>query len=138
MAKMIDVTPRRLAQLAAQGIVPRERRGRYHPVKVVQGYIRFLRDRTPMESVGAEKMQSAKLRKVEASARREELALLREERELVPIESVKSVWTRIAGDLRNRINNSDLRPDQKRDFLRPIYQIRDEEYYKGNDRSGRN
>jgi phage terminase Nu1 subunit (DNA packaging protein) len=44
MAKFIDVTPRRLAQLVQEGVVERAERGRYNPFVVTVAYIRWLRD----------------------------------------------------------------------------------------------
>lgn len=43
IADLLDITPRRLQQLAKDGFIPKNRRGKYPLVGSVQGYIRYLR-----------------------------------------------------------------------------------------------
>lgn len=45
IAKLLLLTERRVQQLVAEGVLPKGERGRYELVPVVQGYIRYLRDR---------------------------------------------------------------------------------------------
>jgi phage terminase Nu1 subunit (DNA packaging protein) len=46
MAEMLQLSPRRLQQLATEGIIPKISRGRYELAPVVQAYINYLRERT--------------------------------------------------------------------------------------------
>jgi phage terminase Nu1 subunit (DNA packaging protein) len=46
IAKLLDLTPRRVQHLANEGVIPRAEKGRYELVPAVQGYIRYLRERT--------------------------------------------------------------------------------------------
>lgn len=43
IAKLLDITERRVHQLVKEGILPRASRGNYELVPCVQGYIRYLR-----------------------------------------------------------------------------------------------
>ena len=43
MAKLLDITPRRLSQLVEMGVMPKEGRGKYPLVLCVHAYIRYLR-----------------------------------------------------------------------------------------------
>lgn len=45
IAKLLMLTDRRVQQLVTEGVLPKAERGRYELVPVVQGYIRYLRDR---------------------------------------------------------------------------------------------
>lgn len=45
MAKILDISTRRLNQLVGLGVLSREERGRYDPIKTTVTYIRYLRDR---------------------------------------------------------------------------------------------
>ena len=45
IAKLLDLTDRRVQQLANDGVIPRAERGRYDLIATVQGYVRFLRER---------------------------------------------------------------------------------------------
>ena len=44
LAKLLDLTERRVRQLSAEGVIPKAARGRYEVVGAVRGYIRYLRD----------------------------------------------------------------------------------------------
>lgn len=44
MARLLSLTPRRLQQLAKDGVIPKASRGRYELVPVVQGYVKYLQD----------------------------------------------------------------------------------------------
>ena len=46
ISKLLDLTPRRVQHLANEGVIPRAEKGRYELVPAVQGYIRYLRERT--------------------------------------------------------------------------------------------
>ena len=46
MVEMLLLTPRRLQQLATEGIIPKAARGRYELAPVIQAYINYLRERT--------------------------------------------------------------------------------------------
>ena len=45
ISKLLDLSPRRVYQLANEGVIPRAEKGRYELVPAVRGYIRYLRDR---------------------------------------------------------------------------------------------
>lgn len=45
MAQLLQITPRRVQQLAAAGVIPKSQRGRYDPKAVLQSYRRFLQTR---------------------------------------------------------------------------------------------
>ena len=46
IAKLLDLSDRRVQQLTREGVIPKAERGRYELVPAVQGYIRYLRDRS--------------------------------------------------------------------------------------------
>ena len=54
IAKLLDLTERRVNQLAKDGVLPKSARGRYELVPVVRAYIRFLREKTVNTDVGAD------------------------------------------------------------------------------------
>ena len=86
MARLIDVSPRRLQQGVQEGIVPKSlRRGRYEPIKVTQAYIRFLRDRvqSPIESNG--EWAAERLGKIRAERELLEMELTKERQQLIHV-----------------------------------------------------
>ena len=67
MAKLVDLSPRRLQQLVQEGVIPKcEARGRYNPVAVTQSYIRFLRDRVQSPELSDFEFYAARLGKLKA------------------------------------------------------------------------
>jgi len=76
VARLLDITPRRLAQMAREGIVPLPDRGRYDTARCVRGYIKFLRGEM------GERLE-AKLRRETAMADRAELEVARTKGELI-------------------------------------------------------
>jgi len=44
MAKLLDLSERRIQQLSREGIIPKSQRSRYELVGSVKGYIHYLRD----------------------------------------------------------------------------------------------
>lgn len=105
MARILDMTPRRMNQLVSEGVLFREERGRYNPLKNVVAYIRYLRDRkSPM--AGEEDDQTVK-RELTA-ARRDEIRQNIEvtARLRIPAEMVEETWSKcfdnIAGILKSR------------------------------------
>lgn len=91
MATLIDVSPRRLQQLAAEGILPRETRGRYNPFKVTPAYIKSLRDRK--DGIDESGISEASARKALNIARCAEIELGMEvtRKERIPIEILNDV-----------------------------------------------
>lgn len=60
LAALLMVTPRRLQQLANDGWFDRPAHGRYHLVKTVQGYVRYLKDGTRDQNRGNEQARLAR------------------------------------------------------------------------------
>ena len=88
MAKFIDVSPRRLRQLAEEGIVPKTGRARYSPFEVTVSYIRFLRDRVQSPEASDSEFFAAKLAKLKSEREQIELQnqIIRKER--IPVDDI--------------------------------------------------
>lgn len=71
ISKILDMSPRRVQQLAKAGIIPRSRRGNYDFVPSIQAYIRYLRAELAMYSGGANHGLTEELHE-EAAARERE------------------------------------------------------------------
>lgn len=64
LAALLDVTPRRLQQLATEGWFARPERGRYQLVATVQGYIRYLKEGSKNQQRGSEQARLARAQAV--------------------------------------------------------------------------
>lgn len=103
IAKLLELTERRVYQLAAQGVIPRTPKGRYELVPAVRGYVRYLRDRAINADVkdGEEGDHKKRLTKARADIAEMEAERLRES--LVPVENVERVWIEAASNVRARL-----------------------------------
>lgn len=45
IAQFLNITPRRVQQLASEGVIPKGKHGQYHFVGAVRGYIKYLQQR---------------------------------------------------------------------------------------------
>jgi len=101
LAQLLDITPRRLQQLAREGVIPRDQRGRYDLVGVVQGYVRYLRSRAIAGDV-AGGTPADKERLVKAKADIAEMEADRMRGNLVPADEADEAWQPVAMAVRQR------------------------------------
>ena len=94
-----DLTPRRVQQLAQEGVIPKADRGKYPLVPCVQGYIRYLKDRAEGRRVVSE-LDQARLEKEQLEVRRRQLELAQTEGGLISIDDHRSVVEKISGAFR--------------------------------------
>ena len=104
IAKLLLLTERRVQQMTKDGVLPRVGRGRYEIVPVVQGYIRYLRDRTVGgDLTGGENLANAKGRMVQARARIAETEADLLDGSLLQRAAVETAWERVLVALRMSI-----------------------------------
>ena len=100
ISKLLDLTPRRVQQLSKSGVIPKSARGRYELVSAVQGYIRYLRDRSI--EAGIISIDVARQRKTAAEAELAEIELAKARAAVVLIDDVARQWESILGGVRTR------------------------------------
>lgn len=88
IAKLLMLTETRVQQLVNEGVIPRTGRGRYELAPVVQGYIRYLKDRSVGKDIPGDQMATIKQRLYLARAEQAELDIARARQELVPAEAL--------------------------------------------------
>jgi phage terminase Nu1 subunit (DNA packaging protein) len=103
ISKLLELSDRRVYQLAAQGVIPRTPEGRYELVPAVRGYIRFLRDRAINADVKEGEEGDHKKRLTKARADIAEAEADRLKGELVSVEHVARVWVEAAANVRARL-----------------------------------
>lgn len=101
ISKLLDLSERRVQQLSREGIIPKAERGRYELVPAVQGYIRYLRDRSL--EVGVVSIDVARQRKTAAEAELAEIELAKARADVVGIEDVAKQWDTILTGVRTRL-----------------------------------
>lgn len=103
VAAMCDLDARRIQQLAKEGVIPKARRGEYHLVDCVRGYVRYLRDRQPAPAAAPETFDASRARKMEADAALAELDLAVRRSKLVPAEKYERELGRAFARVRSRL-----------------------------------
>ncbi len=104
ICKLLDLTPQRVGQLVAKGVIPKKERGRYELVPVVRGYIHYLRERAVNGDVSngddyaAHRARLTKARADMAEMEREQMAS-----SLIPSDDVADAWEVMAGNMRSRL-----------------------------------
>ena len=100
IASLLDISERRVGQLVNEGIIPKTERGRYELFPVVQGYVKFLRERKLGKAVVS--LDEARQRKLAAEAEMAEIELAKARADVVRVEDVARQWETILGDVRTR------------------------------------
>lgn len=98
MARLLLLTPRRVQQLANEGIVEKTDRGRYDLIKSVQGYIRYLNDQIPNKASSDTSEQGAK---VDAEVERGKLLMHKAEMARLETEEKKGLLVDAAAQRRD-------------------------------------
>jgi phage terminase Nu1 subunit (DNA packaging protein) len=93
IAKLLNLTPRRIRQLVAEGVIPRAERGRYDLTRCVRGYVKFLQERA--EGAEPNEMSDERVRLVAAQADHEELKVAELQAALLPRDGVLDAWQQL-------------------------------------------
>ena len=79
IAKLLDLSERRVQQLSREGVIPKAERGQYDLIGSVRGYVRYLRDQAVRAQAGAPDYASERARYIRARADLAEIAALKKE-----------------------------------------------------------
>lgn len=105
IAKLLMISERRVQQLAQEGAIPKAERGRYELASTVQGYIRYLQERSIRSDVSPIDYQVEKARLTKAQADLAELTLARERRDVVSValleKNLSGLFAEVMTNLRN-------------------------------------
>ncbi|MGH7856215.1 MAG: terminase small subunit, Nu1, partial [Candidatus Binatia bacterium] len=102
IAKLFNVTDRRVRQLAEQGIVPRpDRRGKYDLAACIRGYVKYLQECA--FGAGTADLQAERGRLIRARADMAELELGERRAELIPAEELVRNLTWFVTAARSRL-----------------------------------
>ena len=104
IAKLLDLSERRVQQLTREGVITKAERGRYELVPVVRGDIRYLRDRAiGADALPDESARASRARLLKAQAEAQEMENAKVRGELLPREPVEQALAAVFGVVRNRI-----------------------------------
>jgi phage terminase Nu1 subunit (DNA packaging protein) len=101
LGRLLDLTPARLAILANEGRMPKNRHGRYPLTASVQAYVRYLRERAGDGGERSLSKQRARLTRSKADIAEMEHARLTGE--LIPKNEIMAMCTTVATTIRTRM-----------------------------------
>jgi phage terminase Nu1 subunit (DNA packaging protein) len=108
IARLLDLTERRVQQLAREGIIPPaarsgDERGRYDLVGAVRGYVHYLREQVVRSQAGTTDFGAERARLVKAKADLAEMDAGARRSDLLPAGEVEEAWIAVLARLRARL-----------------------------------
>lgn len=100
IAKLFNLTPRRVRQLVHEGVIPRAEKGKYDVIGAVRGYVSYLQARAEGRGVEAQDVHVERARLTRAQARTAEIELAALERTLLPFDQVVEAWQQLVAAFR--------------------------------------
>lgn len=103
ISKLLLLTDRRVQQLVKDGVIPKTEHGRYELAPAVQGYIRYLQDRTIGNAAAPADYHLEKSRLTRLQADKAEMEVMELSGELVKVEDVVSEWESQLMDMKGKL-----------------------------------
>ena len=95
IAKLLNLSERRVQQLAHQGIIPKAIKAKYELIPSIQGYIDYLKKKVAEKDISQNAALEAKVRLIKAHATRHEMATETLNKNLLPAKLVESSWSNL-------------------------------------------
>ena len=103
IAKLLDLSERRLQQLSREGVIPKAERGQYDLIGSVRGYVRYLRDQAVKAQAGAPDYAAERARFIRARADLSEMEAEEKRRSLIAADQIEAAWIAVLALLRTRL-----------------------------------
>ncbi len=103
IARFLNLTERRVQQLARDGIIPKAEKGKYDLVRCVQHYVRYLQDRAYGNADAPRDTHHERARLIKAQADKTELEVAALRNQLIPIETIEHDWMQQVSACRMRL-----------------------------------
>lgn len=103
IAKLLDLSERRVQQLSREGVIPKANRGQYELIGSVRGYVQYLRDQATKAQAGAPDYAAERARFIRARADLAEMEAEEKRGAVIPAEDVEAAWISVLALLRTRL-----------------------------------
>lgn len=105
IAKLLMLSDRRVQQLTKEGVIPKAERGRYELAPAVQGYIRYLQERSLRSDASPIDYHVEKARLTKAQADLAEIEAAKALNEVAPVAQIEHAWANFCAETRVRARN---------------------------------
>ena len=103
IAKLLDLSERRVQQLSREGVIPKATRGQYDLIGSVRGYVQYLRDQAVSAQAGAPDYAAERARYIRARADLVEMEAAQRRGALITVEDIEAAWIKVLALLRTRV-----------------------------------
>jgi phage terminase Nu1 subunit (DNA packaging protein) len=103
IARLLDLSERRIQQLSREGVIPKAERGQYELIGSVRGYVRYLRDQALKAQAGAPDYAAERARFIRARADLAEMEAEEKRHSLIAAEQIEAAWIAVLALLRTRL-----------------------------------
>ena len=103
IAKLLDLSERRVQQLSREGVIPKATRGQYDLIGSVRGYVHYLRDQAVSAQAGAPDYAAERARYIRARADLADMEAAQRRGALIAVEDIEVAWIKVLALLRTRI-----------------------------------
>jgi len=103
IAKLLDLSERRVQQLSREGVIPKATRGQYDLIGSVRGYVHYLRDQAVSAQAGAPDYAAERARYIRARADLAEMEAAQRRGALIAADDIEAAWIAILALLRTRL-----------------------------------
>lgn len=103
IARLLDLSERRVQQLSREGVIPKAERGQYDLIGSVRGYVRYLRDQATKAQAGAPDYAAERARFIRARADLAEMEAEEKRGALIAAEEIEAAWIAVLELLRTRL-----------------------------------
>ena len=103
IARLLDLSERRIQQLSREGVIPKAERGQYDLIGSVRGYVRYLRDQALRAQAGAPDYAAERARFIRARADLAEMEAEEKRRSLIAADEIEAAWIAVLALLRTRL-----------------------------------
>lgn len=105
IAKLLMLSDRRVQQLTKDGVIPKAERGRYELAPAVQGYIRFLQERSLRSDASPIDYHVEKARLTKAQADTAEIELAKARSDVASVAQIERNLANLFAEVRTNIRN---------------------------------
>ena len=103
IAKILNLTERRIQQLSQEGVIPKNERGRYDLENSIRGYVQYLQDRASGQSLESVDYHKERARLTKLQADEKSLLLEQLRGKLLTVEDVSETWVEMITNARAKL-----------------------------------
>lgn len=103
LARLFNLTERRIQQMARDGIIPKPEKGKYDLIGCTRAYIKYLQDRAQGREVEAADAYLERARLLKAQADKTELEVKSLNGEVIPTEQAELLWSGLVAAFRAKM-----------------------------------